>query len=182
MNKSLLQYPSEHYTEAQNQDILRAFEFSMEAHEGQVRASGEPYISHPVAVAETVAAWGLDYEAVMAALLHDVVEDTPVTLPEVTQLFGEKVAELVDGVTKLRLSATPRPAVDSARLAASNENLRKLLLASSRDMRVLLMKLADKLHNMRTLGHLPPEKLARALPGNASKYSDRLRTDWEWDS
>jgi guanosine-3',5'-bis(diphosphate) 3'-pyrophosphohydrolase len=161
LNKSLLQYRAERYTETQNEDILRALEFSTRAHESQLRASGEAYIAHPIAVAQIVASWGLDYEAVIAALLHDVVEDTPVTLAELASEFGDKVAELVDGVTKLRLSATPRPAADSARRAASNENLRKLLLASSRDMRVLLIKLADRLHNMRTLGYLPSEKRAR---------------------
>jgi guanosine-3',5'-bis(diphosphate) 3'-pyrophosphohydrolase len=147
------------------------------AHAGQSRASGEPYITHPVAVAEIVAQWGLDEEAVVAALLHDVVEDTDTTLAKLELEFGPKVAELVDGLTKMRLSASPRPAADSVRLEASNENLRKLLLATGRDPRVILIKLADRLHNMRTLGYLEAEKrvmIARESLEIYAPLADRL--------
>ena len=161
MNNLRIRYASERYTASQNQAIEMALVRSLAAHAGQLRRSGEPYIIHPVAVAETVAEWGLDHEAVMAALLHDVVEDTSTTLQELAAEFGPKVAELVDGVTKLRLSNGLRPDATSARREASNENLRKLLLATSRDYRVIMIKLADRLHNLRTLGHMPPEKQAR---------------------
>src|ERR1700722_20011636 len=116
MNKFSVQYDSQRYSAEQNSAIHDALNFAVQAHNTQLRASGEPYIIHPVAVAEIVASWGLDYEAVMAALLHDVVEDTNATVEDLTEKFGPKVAELVDGVTKLRLSASPRPAPDSARL------------------------------------------------------------------
>ncbi|HEY2003944.1 MAG TPA: bifunctional (p)ppGpp synthetase/guanosine-3',5'-bis(diphosphate) 3'-pyrophosphohydrolase [Candidatus Saccharimonadia bacterium] len=172
-----MQYEHQRYTDEQNEAIARALEYANTAHNGQRRASGEPYIIHPIAVAETLAEWGLDYEAVMAALLHDVVEDTDATLDQVKDEFGPKVAELVDGVTKMRLSATPRPAAGSARLEASNENLRKLLLATAKDPRVILMKLADRLHNMRTLGYLPPEKrmvIARESLEVYAPLADRL--------
>jgi guanosine-3',5'-bis(diphosphate) 3'-pyrophosphohydrolase len=158
MSNLSVQYNKKRFLKAENEAIAKALAVATTAHEGQLRASGEPYIIHPIAVAETVAQWGLDYEAVMAALLHDVVEDTEITLESLSEQFGAKVAELVDGVTKLRLSSAPRPSADSARLEASNENLRKLLLATTKDYRVLLIKLADRLHNMRTLQYLPPEK------------------------
>jgi guanosine-3',5'-bis(diphosphate) 3'-pyrophosphohydrolase len=177
MNKLSIQYEQERYSKDQNADIERAFDFAVEAHGEQRRASGEPYVIHPIAVAELVASWGLDYEAVMAALLHDVVEDTEVTLDELAEEFGDKVAELVDGVTKLRLSQSPRPAADSIRLEASNENLRKLLLATTKDYRVMLIKLADRLHNMRTLGFLPPKKrdlIARESLEIYAPLADRL--------
>jgi len=160
MNKISIQYEQNRYSRDQIAGIERALEYAVGAHTEQQRASGEPFVIHPIAVAELVASWGLDFEAVMAALLHDVVEDTEVTLDELTAEFGSKVAELVDGVTKLRLSQSPRPAADSIRLEVSNENLRKLLLATTKDYRVMLIKLADRLHNMRTLGYLPPDKRA----------------------
>ncbi|HUD11256.1 MAG TPA: RelA/SpoT family protein, partial [Candidatus Saccharimonadia bacterium] len=177
MTKISIQYSKEQYLQKQNELIDQAVAFAIQAHGDQVRASGQPYIIHPIAVAETVASWGLDYEAVIAALLHDVVEDTDVTLEGVAELFGPKVAELVDGVTKLRLSTSPRPAADSARQAANNENLGKLLLATTRDYRVIPIKLADRLHNMRTLGYLSPERRARIARESLEVYAplaDRL--------
>ncbi|HSX01247.1 MAG TPA: RelA/SpoT family protein, partial [Candidatus Saccharimonas sp.] len=132
---------------------------------------------HPQAVAEIVADWGLDAESVMAALLHDVIEDTDVTLKELQERFGDKVAELVDGVTKLRLSNLPGPAADSARREISNENLRKLLLASVKDLRVLMVKLADRLHNLRTLEYLEParqKRIARESLEIFAPLADRL--------
>lgn len=161
MNKLSMRYDEKRFSKAQNEAIEKAFDTAVEAHEGQFRQSGEPYVIHPIAVAEIVAEWGMDYESIQAALLHDVVEDTDMTVEELAEQFGEKVAELVNGVTKLRLSASPRPAADSVRREASNENLRKLLLASAKDVRVIMVKLADRLHNLRTLGHLNEERRQR---------------------
>jgi guanosine-3',5'-bis(diphosphate) 3'-pyrophosphohydrolase len=177
MNKLSIQYEHRNFTDEANAAIDRALEFARTAHGDQQRASGEPYLIHPIAVAETVAEWRLDHEAVMAALLHDVVEDTPVTLDELRDEFGSSVAEMVDGVTKLRLSSSPRPAADSTRLGVSNENLRKLLLATTKDYRVMLIKLADRLHNLRTLGYLPAEKRAQIARESLEIYAplaDRL--------
>jgi guanosine-3',5'-bis(diphosphate) 3'-pyrophosphohydrolase len=177
MNKFSIRYDRKKFTKSQIRAIEAALQMAVSAHDGQLRASGEPYIIHPIAVAETVAAWGLDHEAVMAALLHDVVEDTEATSETLSDAFGPKVAELVEGVTKLRLSTSPRPAADSARLESSNENLRKLLLATTKDYRVMLIKLADRLHNLRTLQYLPPQKQAEVARESLQIYAplaDRL--------
>ena len=132
-----------------------AYEFSEAAHEGQFRKSGEPYISHPIAVAKILAQWHLDSQALTAALLHDVMEDTAVTKTEIATRFGKPVAELVDGVSKLdRIEFETQE-------QAQAENFRKMLLAMARDVRVILIKLADRLHNMRTLDGVQPEKRAR---------------------
>ena len=126
--------------------LRRAWEVGAAAHVGQIRKSGEPYITHPVAVAQVLAELGLDVETLIAAILHDTIEDTPLTQAEITAEFGETVAELVDGVTKLdKLHFRDRE-------EAAAESFRKMLLAMSRDLRVIMIKLADRLHNMRTLG------------------------------
>src|SRR5690606_2946838 len=127
--------------------LLRdAWRVGAAAHAGQTRKSGEPYITHPVAVAGILAELGLDVEALVAAILHDTIEDTPLTREELAGEFGETVAELVDGVTKLdKLKFRDRQ-------EAAAESFRKMLLAMSRDLRVIMIKLADRLHNMRTLG------------------------------
>ncbi|MGH8063496.1 MAG: RelA/SpoT family protein [Pseudoxanthomonas sp.] len=126
--------------------LRRAWEVGAAAHVGQIRKSGEPYITHPVAVAQVLAELGLDVETLIAAILHDTIEDTPLTQAEITAEFGESVAELVDGVTKLdKLHFRDRQ-------EAAAESFRKMLLAMSRDLRVIMIKLADRLHNMRTLG------------------------------
>ena len=122
-----------------------AYHFSEAAHEGQFRKSGEPYISHPLAVANILAQWHLDSQALTAALLHDVMEDTSVTKTEISRHFGKPVAELVDGVSKLDKIEF------ETQEKAQAENFRKMLLAMARDVRVILIKLADRLHNMRTL-------------------------------
>jgi len=134
--------------------ITRAYEFSARLHEGQVRSSGDPYISHPVAVAEIVAGLGLDTDAICAALLHDCVEDCAITLAEVEGNFGKDVAMLVDGVTKLL--QIPFEDKEDEHM----ENLRKMFFAMSRDIRVIFIKLCDRLHNMRTL-YARPEKKRR---------------------
>jgi len=135
--------------------IRRAYHFADNAHEGQTRRSGERYITHPLAVAHVLAMMHMDYECIMAGLLHDVIEDTALTKKELIAEFDEEVAELVEGVTKLAKAAF------ETQKHAQAENLRKMLLAMSRDIRVIIVKLADRLHNMRTLGHLRPEKRRR---------------------
>lgn len=135
--------------------VKRAFVIARDAHEGQFRSSGEPYITHPVAVASIIAEMHLDHEAVMAALLHDVIEDTPYTEEQLKEEFGASVAEIVDGVSKLdKLKFRTRQ-------EAQVENFRKMILAMTRDIRVVLIKLADRTHNMRTLGALRPDKRRR---------------------
>ena len=145
--------------------VEKAYQFSKSAHEGQFRKSGEAYISHPVAVAKLLAKWHLDAHALMAALLHDVVEDTPATKQEVGDLFGKPVAELVDGVSKLDRIEFQTEA------HAQAENFRKMLLAMARDVRVILIKLADRLHNMRTLDSMPSEKRKRIAKETLEIYA-----------
>jgi GTP pyrophosphokinase len=132
--------------------IITAYEFACAAHEGQLRRSGDLYVTHPVAVAEILVDLGLDTDSIIGGLLHDVVEDTPVDLPMIEKLFGGDVALLVDGVTKLgHIPYTSREEQQA-------ENIRKMLLAMAKDIRVILIKLADRLHNMRTIDAMPPKK------------------------
>ena len=141
-----LERAASYLPDAQRAQLRRAWAVGAAAHAGQTRKSGEPYITHPVAVAQVLAEQGLDMETLVAAILHDTIEDTPLSRQDLATQFGETVAELVDGVTKL----------DKLRFAdrqeAAAESFRKMLLAMSRDLRVILIKLADRLHNMRTLG------------------------------
>ncbi|HQR04799.1 MAG: bifunctional (p)ppGpp synthetase/guanosine-3',5'-bis(diphosphate) 3'-pyrophosphohydrolase [Proteobacteria bacterium] len=135
--------------------IEAAYAFGESAHQGQCRVSGEPYISHPLAVASTLAHWHLDGQALVAALLHDVMEDTDITKAEIATRFGKAAAELVDGVSKLdRLE-------NQSYEEAQAENFRKMMLAMARDVRVILIKLADRRHNMQTLGVIRPDKQRR---------------------
>jgi GTP pyrophosphokinase len=142
-----------------------AFEFSRNAHEGQFRKSGEPYISHPLAVAGLLASWHLDAQTLAAALLHDVVEDTPATASEIEARFGKAVALLVEGVSKL-----DKLAFESEQHAQA-ENFRKMLLAMAQDVRVILIKLADRLHNMHTMASMPPEKRKRIASETLEIYA-----------
>lgn len=145
--------------------LKQAYLVARDAHEGQTRSSGEPYITHPVAVACILAGMKLDHETLMAALLHDVIEDTAVTYQEIEQLFGESVAELVEGVSKLdKLKFRDKK-------EAQAENFRKMIMAMVQDIRVILLKLADRTHNMRTLGSLRPEKRRRIARETLEIYS-----------
>ncbi len=151
--------------------ILRAFEIGANAHEGQTRKTGEPYIFHPVAVARILANMRMDYGSVAAAILHDTIEDTPLTRKEIESRFGEEIADLVDGVTKLDKMKF------RTRLEADAESFRKLMLAMSRDLRVIFIKLADRMHNMRTLGSMNPKsrrRIARETLDIYAPIADRL--------
>ena len=144
------------YLDAADIEMVRkAYRFADEAHLGQIRANGEPYITHPIAVAAQCAEWKLDAQALMAALLHDAIEDCGVTKHQLVERFGAPVAELVDGLTKLdRLQFNTRE-------ESQAESFRKMLLAMARDVRVILIKLADRTHNMRTMDDVPREKWSR---------------------
>lgn len=144
------------YMSAEDVDnVRRAYRFADEAHLGQIRNGGLPYITHPIAVAQQCAEWKLDAQALMAALLHDAIEDCGVTKPELIERFGAPVAELVDGLTKLeKLEFNTREENQA-------ESFRKMLLAMARDVRVILIKLADRSHNMRTLSDVPRSKWTR---------------------
>lgn len=156
---------SEYLSPEEIKQVKAGFHFSDEAHLGQYRQSGEPYITHPVAVAEICASWRLDVQAILAALLHDVIEDQGVTKSELAERFGPKVAELVDGLSKLDKMEFRN------REEAQAENFRKMLLAMARDVRVILVKLADRLHNMRTLGAVPTEKRRRVARETLDIYA-----------
>src|SRR3569833_1148662 len=146
---------AEYLTPSELKKVKEAYRFSDEKHLGQMRKSGEPYISHPIAVAEICADWKLDAQAIMAALLHDVMEDQDVKKDELIERFGAPVAALVDGLSKLdKLEFQSQVDVQA-------ENYHKMLLAMARDVRVILVKLADRLHNMRTLGVMSPDKKRR---------------------
>ncbi|MCO7224579.1 bifunctional GTP diphosphokinase/guanosine-3',5'-bis pyrophosphate 3'-pyrophosphohydrolase [Pleionea sp. CnH1-48] len=139
----------------QVKQVEQAYVMARDAHHGQLRSSGDPYITHPVAVARILAEYHLDPQSIMAALLHDVIEDCDVSKEEIAEPFGEQVAELVEGVSKLTQIKF------QTRAEAQAENFRKMMMAMVQDIRVILIKLADRLHNMRTLGSLKPEKRRR---------------------
>ena len=137
--------------------IKAAIQLATKAHEGQFRRSGDPYISHPLAVMKIVEDWGMDEDTIIAAVLHDTVEDTSVTLQDIKDQFGDQVAFLVDGVTKLGNARSGMRDLDTY-LPQTKDNLLRLLVATGADIRVLIIKLADRLHNLRTLSALPPDK------------------------
>jgi GTP pyrophosphokinase/guanosine-3',5'-bis(diphosphate) 3'-pyrophosphohydrolase len=142
-------------SKADNRKVLEAYKFADVAHLGQLRATGEPYITHPIAVAGLCADWKLDVQAIMAALMHDAMEDCGITKAELIERFGAPTAELVDGLTKLDKLHV------STREEGQAESFRKMLLAMARDVRVILIKLADRLHNMRTMHAMAPERRQR---------------------
>src|SRR5690554_6880359 len=163
---SRLKTKLETYLKAEDIGLIEtAYHFSASAHDGQYRSSGDPYISHPVAVADIIADWRLDAQALNAALLHDVMEDTHISKQEITERFGRITAELVDGLSKLDKVEF------RSRKEAQAENFRKMLLAMANDLRVILIKLADRLHNMRTLNHVRPEKRRRIATETLDIYA-----------
>jgi len=146
---------SQYMDQDQVKEVYRAYLFGAQAHEGQIRVSGEPYIYHPIAVARILAQMHMDVKSIIASILHDVLEDTPATRKLIEREFGKDVAHLVDGVSKLTHIKFKNKIEQQA------ENIQKVLLAMAKDIRVIMIKLADRLHNMRTLGALKPEKRRR---------------------
>ena len=142
-------------TPSQVEKVRRAYRFSEKAHRNQQRISGEPYIHHPLAVSRILGDMHLDYQTISAAILHDVIEDTDVAKEDIRRRFGRDVAQLVDGVTKIS-----RIQFDTYAHAQAS-NLQRMFMAMTDDLRVILIKLADRIHNMRTLGALPPAKRRR---------------------
>src|SRR2546423_5907160 len=157
------------------QVIRRAYQLAAQAHDGQTRKSGDPSVTHPLAVAQIIAELKLDVASVCAGLLHDCVEDTTAAVEQLGEQFGKEIAYLVDGVTKL--GKLPY----STREEQQAENFRKMLLAMSRDIRFILVKLCDRLDNMRSLNHLPPEKQERIAAETMQIYAPlahRLGIQW----
>jgi len=165
-----------HYEEDQVLELDHAIDFATKAHEGQKRKSGEPYVIHPLSVADTLIDWGMDIDTVLAGVLHDTVEDTDATLDEIENLFGRDVAFLVDGVTKVSQARAGMRNLESY-LPQTKDNLSKLLIAVGQDVRVIIIKLADRLHNLSTLQHMPKdkqEKIARESLDVFAPMADRL--------
>lgn len=177
MNKrEVLKLAQEVYDENQIADLEHAIDYATEKHRCQKRRSGEPYITHPLSVAQTLIEWDMDIDSVLAGVLHDTVEDTEASLSEIENLFGRDVAFLVDGVTKVSQARAGMRDLESY-LAQTKDNLSKLLIAVSQDVRVIIIKLADRLHNMQTLGSMPPEKqqkIARESIEVFAPLADRL--------
>ena len=156
---------STYLTKKQVDYVRAAYVLARDAHDGQTRSSGDPYITHPVAVSGILADMKLDHETLMAALLHDVIEDTEYSKEDLSLAFGDTVAELVEGVSKLDKIKF------SSKQEAQAENFRKMLMAMVQDIRVILIKLADRTHNMRTLGALRPDKRRRIALETLEIYS-----------
>jgi len=156
---------SQYLDQVNIEQVFQAYQFGVKHHTGQFRKSGEPYICHPLAVAISLAEMRMDVHGIMAAILHDLIEDTDVTKKDIFELFGDDVAELVDGVTKLTQ-------LDSKTQAeAQAENVRKMCLAMAKDMRVIMVKLGDRLHNMKTLGVMRPDKKRRIAKETLDIYT-----------
>ena len=162
---SMMQAITRYAPSADLEVIQRAYEYADEKHKNQLRKSGEPYIIHPLAVAEIVAEIGLDTDAITAALLHDCLEDTDASFEEISRMFGETVANLVEGVTKL--TRVQYSTMEEQQM----ENLRKMFMAMSKDIRVILIKIADRLHNTRTMEYQTPAK-------QISKSMERSMRRW----
>jgi GTP pyrophosphokinase len=177
MNKrEVMQLAKQIYDDNQIAELQHAIDFATEKHASQKRKSGEPYITHPLAVANTLISWDMDIDSVLAGVLHDTVEDTDASLPDIENMFGADVAFLVDGVTKISQARAGMRDLGSY-LPQTKDNLSKLLIAVSQDVRVIIIKLADRLHNMQTLGSMPPEKqqkIARESLEVFAPMADRL--------
>lgn len=174
--QELLHFASQLYGDDDVLELEHAIEFATTAHHGQQRKSGEPYIIHPLAVAGILIEWAMDIDSVIAGVLHDTVEDTPVNLEEIENLFGRDVAFLVDGVTKVSQARANMRELGSY-LPQTTDNLSKLLIAVSQDVRVIIIKLADRLHNLRTLQHMKPtkqRKIAKESLDVFAPMADRL--------
>ncbi len=174
--RDVIQLAVEFYDEDQLLELEHAMNYAKDKHVGQKRKSGEPYIIHPLHVAYTLIEWGMDIDTVLAGVLHDTVEDTDATLEEIETLFGRDVAFLVDGVTKVSQARAGMRDLSSY-LPQTKDNLSKLLIAVGQDVRVIIIKLADRLHNMSTLQHMPPEKqqkIARETLEVFAPMADRL--------
>lgn len=174
--EELLTIARQHYDEAQVLELEHAIDFATTAHDGQKRKSGEAYITHPLAVARILTEWDMDIDTIIAGVLHDTVEDTSATLEKIETLFGRDVAFLVDGVTKVGQARKGMRNLESY-LPHTKDNLSKLMIAVGRDVRVIIIKLADRLHNMRTLEHMSREKqkkIARETMEVFAPLADRL--------
>ena len=174
--RAILSLAREIYDEDQLAELDHAISFATEKHTGQKRLSGEPYITHPLAVAYTLIDWGMDIDTVLAGVLHDTVEDTDTQLEDIESLFGRDVAFLVDGVTKVSQARAGMRSLDSY-LPQTKDNLSKLLIAVSQDVRVIIIKLADRIHNLQTLKSMPPakqRKIARESLEVFAPMADRL--------
>lgn len=177
MNKqALIEAAKPYYSADQLLELEHAIDIATTAHESQKRKSGEPYIIHPLAVAKLLIDWEMDIDSVIAGILHDTVEDTELGLQNIESLFGHDVAFLVDGVTKVGQARSGMRDISSY-LPATKDNLTKLMIAVGQDVRVLIIKLADRLHNMQTLEHMPPakqKKIARETMEVFAPLADRL--------
>jgi GTP pyrophosphokinase len=174
--RELLTHATPHYDENDILELDHAIDFATKAHAGQKRKSGEPYIIHPLSVADTLVDWGMDIDTVLAGVLHDTVEDTDATLETIENLFGRDVAFLVDGVTKVSQARAGMRNLDNY-LPQTKDNLSKLLIAVGQDVRVIIIKLADRLHNLSTLQYMSPEKqtkIARESLDVFAPMADRL--------
>ncbi|MDB5183918.1 MAG: relA [Candidatus Saccharibacteria bacterium] len=174
--REVLRLAREVYDEDQLAELEHAIAYATEKHMGQKRRSGKPYITHPLAVAYNLIEWDMDVDSVLAGVLHDTVEDTPATLAEIESFFGRDVAFLVDGVTKISQARAGMRDLESY-LPQTKDNLSKLLIAVSQDVRVLIIKLSDRLHNLQTLQYMPKEKqhkIARESLEVFAPMADRL--------
>jgi len=169
------------YLPADGEGLIKAaYEFAAQAHKGQMRKSGEPYLEHPLQVTMTLANLHLDRDTLIAALLHDIPEDCDVSLDEIEVKFGSEVAKLVDGVTKLK-KITNQSEERWGKSGVRAENLRKMLVATVEDLRVIIIKLADRLHNMRTLGALPLQRRRAIAQETAEVYAPLAHRLGMWD-
>lgn len=177
MDKSkFIEHASQVYSEEQTKELEHAVDFATKAHINQKRASGEPYIIHPLSVADNLTSWGMDINSVIAGLLHDTVEDTETELTDIEKEFNKDVANLVDGVTKVSKARSGMQNLDNY-LPQTKDNLSKLLIAVGQDVRVIIIKLADRLHNLETLQYLSPEsqqKIARESLEVFGPMADRI--------
>ncbi len=174
----ILQRIAQYHPDPDLDVIKKAYVYSAKVHQGQIRKSGEPYLTHPLAVAGILTELKLDEASIVTGLLHDTIEDTLATLDELKELFGDEIAQLVDGVTKLSQFQISKEASAEVKQA---ENFRKMIVAMAKDIRVILVKLADRTHNMRTLEHMAPEKQARIAQETLDIYAplaNRLGISW----